>query len=423
MSIVVASLFAVFCIFLIGVWYPATTSYPDSDWYIKIAEGNIKDVPQPFASRVLDPLIVRLLSVSSGLDIDTSFYVVNALFLTGFVFALSLLFLSVSFMSPLLAFSIVFVPFLFEFHRNFYMSDILSGFLIVLFLLFLKEKKNSLSLFLLFLLFFSRPTDATVLGVILVAVSFYKKEIQLARAGSAVFLISYLLSSQIITPLGAPNIHNISNFIYRVVEPPYYFVRNILGIDWFVSAHVQYCQPKLLLSLPQWIQMGNLKTIGICGFNIFNPLSVILYALTTFGLIPGILFFALRKNVRALFSKSETWLLVAICYGVLLFLLGSLVPNLRTVSYGWPVFLLSSFFIFDAQTKQWPAKAKEYLIKIFVPMQIILLWTPYLIVKNLSYAHETLKFSLSLSLAVVFYAIFIKICSIVVKKYNLVYNL
>lgn len=430
-KIVAAAFAAIFCIFLVGVWLGAwhspAANFPDSDWYIKIANGDIKDVPQPFASRVFNPAIVHLVSSFSGLGLDVSFYIVNILLLLGFVFILSLFFSEISFMNPLLVFVVLFAPFLLQFHLNFYMSDVLFSFLAVLFLFFLKKKNIFLSLSFLFLLFFSRATDAIIFGMILVAISLYKKEMKLVWVGSAVVLAGYLINSQVISTLGAANIHNISDSIYRLLEPPYYFVRNVLGIDWMVTAQVQYCQVKHFIYLPGWIHLGNLKWIGICGFNIINPISVILYAFTTFGLIPLALFSALRKFIsktkwRQFFTKNETWLLVALGYGVLLFFLGLLVPNLRTVSYGWPAFWLAGLYILDRHIQQVPAEAARGLIKLFVVFQIILLWLPYLIIQSLPGAHNA-AYVAAFSATAVVYFIFIRVYSVVAKKHKICHNL
>lgn len=427
LPILFAALLAAVLIFIIGHYYFFSSS-SDADWYIKIAKGDIKHAVQPFASRVLNPMIVRLVSFSSGLDINFSFYIVNVFMFLGFVFVLSLFFSEISFMDPLLVFVSLFTPFLLDFHRNFYMSDVLFGFLMALFFLFMKRKNIILSLLLLFVLFFSRPTDAMVLGVILVLVSFYKKEMKLAKVSLVVVSIAYLFSSLVITPLGAPNIHNISNLVYRFLEPIYYFIRSVLGIDWMMSTQVQYCQPKFLIYLPSWIQLGNIKWIGVCGFNILNPLSLIFYSLITFGLIPGMLLstlrkFILRKNWRTFFAKTETWLLVAAGYGLLLFFLGLLVPNLRTVSYGWPAFWLAGFYIFDRQIRQWPVEAKKSLIKLFMAIQVVLLWAPYLIVKNLPNTPDTLKYFLAFFVVAFLYLIFIRTYSSIAKKYNIVHDL
>ncbi|MEK7629850.1 MAG: hypothetical protein AAB432_00505 [Patescibacteria group bacterium] len=419
LPILFAVLFAAVLIFIIGHYYFFSSS-SDAEWYIKIAKGDIKDAVQPFASRVLHPMIVRVVSFFSGLDISLSFYVVNVFLLLSFVFILSLFFSEISFMNPPLVFVVLFTPFLLDFHRNFYMSDVLFGFLAALFFFSLKRKNIILSLSLLFILFFSRPADAMVLGVILLVVSFYKKEMKLAKASLVVILFAYLLISLVITPLGAPNIHNISNLTYRSLQPIYYFVRSVLGIDWMMSTQVQYCQPKFLIYPPSWIHLGGIKWIGVCGFNIVNPLSVIFYSLITFGLIPGMLFSTLRKNWRQFFTKNEVWLLVAMGYGILVFFLGILVPNLRTVSYGWPAFWLAGFYILDRQIRQWPVEAKKSLIKLFTIVQAVLLWVPYLIVKNLPNTPETLKYFLALFVVAFLYLIFIRRYSITAKKYNIV---
>lgn len=404
-----AALLALLCIFFVGYLYPVATGYADAEWYIKIAQGRISAAIQPFAARVLHPIVVRLFSDLSGFNLDVSFYIINIFLLACFIVVISLFFQELSLVNPLLTFVLIFTPFLLEFHRHFYLSEVPYALLAALFLFCLKKGKTVLSLLALFLLFLARPTDAMVLGIVFVAISFYKKEIKQAKIGLVVAFVAYLISSFVIVPMSAPNIHNINNFIYRALEPPYYFVKSFLGIDWFVNTQVAFCTPTSILHLPGFLQIGNIKWIDICGFNILNPLSVIFYALVTFGIIPGILLMLLlriiaRGNWSLFFAGNETWLLTALGYGIFYLVMGSLVPNLRTVSYAWPAMWLAGLFMFDSYLRQFSQVVKTRTTQVFLLGQAAVSWIPYLIINN-TLRPEILTFTLLIAFVLIIYFI------------------
>lgn len=422
-SILVAVFLVAVFIVIAGHYYfiPSSAS-PDANWYIKIAQGDINEVIKPFSGRVLQPLIVHLLSFLSGFNIDTSFWVVGVFSLLGFVFMLSLFFSEISFIGPLLAFVLTFSPFLLDYFRSFYLTELFYGFLLILFFYFLKKRNFILSLVLLSLTFITRPVQAVVLGCVLLVVSFYKSEKKFAAAVLVVVLLSLLVCSQI-NSLGQPNVQHLDNFRYYVLQPVYYFVRSVLGIDWVANTGIQYCISKFWIAVPSWIPAGDIKSIGICGFNINWPLKTLLYPLIAFGLIPLMSFFIIYKNRWRVWKENQTWLLTALIYGLSIFLIAITVPGLRTVGYGWPAFLLAGIFIIDKQIKQWPTEAKAALVKLFVAIQAALLWLPYLIVQNLPGVYATLKYSLGLIVALLLYYIFIRTYLVIAKKYNLVYAL
>ncbi len=415
----ITAFFVAVCIIVISNYYFISSS-ADADWYIKIAKGDIKEVIKPFSGRVLHPLTVRLFSFLSGFDINVSFWALNVFLLFGFVIMLSLFFSKISFMNAALVFTLLFSPVLLNYFRYFYLTELFYSFLLILFFYFLKNWNFAWSLPLLFLLFLSRPIQALILGCALVAVSFYKSEKKFSFIALAVVLLVTLVSFQI-SNLGQPNAHNLGDFRYYVLQPIYYFVRSVLGIDWVANTHLlQYCEPRFSFSVPNWISLGDIKSIGICQFNINRPLQTFLYPLIAFGFIPLMLFFVMYKNRRRIWEENQIWLLTALVYGISILFIATIVPGLRTVGYGWPAFWLASLFIFDKQIQQWPVKVKENSIKFFIFMQSALLWLPYLIVVNFSFTSETFKYFFAFCVIFIFYFLFIKMYLITARKYNIV---
>ena len=412
----ITAFFVAICIVVIGNYYFISSSV-DADWYIKIAQGDINGVLQPFSGRLLHPLTVRLFSFLSDFDINVSFWALNVFLLFGFVIMLSLFFSEISFMNIALVFTLLFSPVLLNYFRYFYFADLFMFFFVILFFYFLKKNNFVFSLLLLFLLLFTRPREAFILGIVLV-ISSYKSDFKLSVAALLTTITGFFTDYQI-SLLGEANVNHLSGFVYYILSPIYWFGR-FLGIDWLTNTTVQYCQPHFVYSLPGWIKLGSIKWVGICQFNIFHPLSVLFNSFIIFGIIPLMLFFFLYKNWRYIFEKNQIWISTALVYGIIMFFLGSWLGALRTVGYGWPAFLLAALFIFDWRLRMWPDSAKAKLTKAFIFIQITLLWLPYLIVENFSFISNTFKYLLAYLMVFLLYFLFIKMYTITTKKYNIV---
>lgn len=411
----ITAFFVAVCIIVISNYYFISSS-ADADWYIKIAQGDINDVLQPFSGRLLHPLTVRLFSFLSGFDINVSFWALNVFLLFGFVFMLSLFFSKISFMNAALVFTLLFSPVLLNYFRYFYFADLFMFFFVILFFYFLKKENFVFSLLLLFLLLFTRPREAFILGIALI-ISSYKSDFKLSVVALLTTITGFFINYQV-GLLGEANVNHLGWFAYYILSPTYWFGR-FLGIDWLTNTMVQYCHPHFVYSIPGWFNLGGIKWVGICQFNIFHPFFVLFNSFIIFGIIPLMLFFLLYKNWRHIFEKKQIWISTALVYGIIMFFLGSWLGSLRTVGYGWPAFLLAALFIFDRQLQRWSDSAKVKLTKMFIFIQIPLLWLPYLIVENFSFISDVLKYLLAYSMVFLLYFLFIKMYSITARKYNI----
>ncbi len=401
-----AALFAAVCIVVIGHYF-FIPSIADSDWYVKIANGDIKDVVQPFSSRVLHPLTVHLISLVSGLPTDLSFWVLSIFLLFGFVLVLSLFFSELPSINAFAAFAVVFSPFLLNYFRFFYLSELFYSFLLVVFFYLLKKNNLVLSLMTLGLLLFARPTEALILGCVLAAVSFFKSEKKFAATALLVVIIASVAGSYV-SSLGQSNIHNLGTLEFYVLKPAYNFFRFILGVNWLTNTMAQFCRPQLLLTVPTWLHLGDISWIGICGFDFIYPLSTLIYLFITFGTIPLTLFLVGRKHWRRIFAENKIWLLTALVYGALLFFLGSVVNGgLRTVGYGWPAFYLAALFIFDQRIRGLPPDVQAKLRRSFFIIQMVLLWLPFLLISS-PLLSDALRYSLAAFVVLIVCFVFFK---------------
>lgn len=417
-SVFLVAVLAAFCVLSLGHYYSISSS-SDSDWYIKIAKGDIENVIKPFSGRVLHPLAVSSFSFITGLPIEPSFEALNVLLLFAFLFILSLFFSKISFMNKLFAFVVFVSPVLLNYSRYFFLAELFYGVLTLLFVYLLKERKFIWSLPVLFALFLTRPIQALILGLVLVVVSFYKSERKFALVALALVFVATFTSFSI-SSLGQPNAHNLDDARYYIIQPIYYFIKSVFGVELLANTHVlQYCTPKFSVQVPNWLPLGEIKSIGMCRVNLDRPMQTLLYPLITFGAIPLALFFAMRKRWRKIWEENEVWLLTALIYGVGILSIAILVPGLRAVGYGWPAFWLAGLFIIDSKIKAWPMEAKKKYIALFIAIHVALAWVPYLIMTNFFSSHETLKYSIALAVAFALYFFFVRMYSSMVKKYSI----
>jgi hypothetical protein len=321
----------------------------DSEWYIDLATGNYHNVGKPFINRVVYPFIARIVVLSTGVDTKHAFLALNIVSLL--ILVVSLFVIIKPFISnKFLYVPIIFTPVLFDLYRNYCLPELFYAALLGIFFLLLRQGKLWISLAFLFLLFLTRE-NTIVLSLCIIIICFYKRQTKYAASVIVVSLAAIATISWI-SHYGQPNIHKLPEILYLALKIPINFISNFTGvIIWTntlslseITARSWHNNPIFQVALPKWLCYGEVTNVGIYTFDIFRPLNTYLSLLINFGIGPVLLVSVLRRNYRCIINESPIWLLIAISYGFLSYLMGTSigadVP--RLVAYGWPAFWLAT---------------------------------------------------------------------------------
>ncbi len=359
----------------------------DSGWYIKMAEGRADEVIQPFSGRFLYPFLAHIMDTYVFHDITKAFLFLAICSLLVFYVAVTVL-LKKTFPSPFLLIPFLFLPYFLEMTREFFLPDIFYISLTALFFLFLFLRKEGLSLIVLFFLFLTREL-AILPALILIGTSWFRSKRLLAVTALIVTLVS-IYTSGAVGAMGEPNIHNLSTPVYMVLKLSYNFLANGLGIRLWVNTY-DFCEPVFRVALPPLKSLGSLKEAGLCGFDPSFPIGTIVILLTVFGILPLLLFRALRGKYPQILKDAPFWLLIALVYGLLQYIVG--IPAGtgvgRIVGYGWPAFLLAAPFLVSRFFKM----DKKLIVKLSC-IQLFVAWIPFIVQKLGGYTLIPLIFTL-----------------------------
>lgn len=346
----------------------------DSEWYIKMADGRAGEVIQPFASRFLFPAAAHWLDSHIFHDVTSAFLFLTLVSLLAF-FLIAAVLLRRTLKRPVLLVPLLFLPYFLLTLREFFLPDVWYVFLISLFFLALYWEREGVSLVVLFALFLTRETTA-LLGLILAAVSWLRSR-KLLAVGALVVVVISLYTSGAVGSAGASNIHGLSTPVYTVFKLSYNFLANVLGIRLWVNNY-DFCEPTSRISLPSSPLLGNIREVGLCGFDASFPLGTALTLLSIFGVTPLLLWYVLfkGKRFRNIVRNLPFWLLMALGYGVVQYVVG--VPAgtgvMRIVGYGWPAFLLAVPFLMEKHF----VMDKPFVVKLSL-IQLFVAWMPFIV--------------------------------------------
>jgi hypothetical protein len=365
---------------MIGPGLPVPTS--DGEWYFRLAADGPKGVRAPFSGRIIHPLLARVASTIFNIRLEAAFFLVSAVSLVLWVCCIVLL-LNPSSFTQLFGYSLMFVyPFIVLIATQFYYPEIVHAALLSAFLVCLQRLHQRfgqyIGLVLLTLLVMTREITV-LLSLILLAKSVisrrYKYALGVAVSTSVGLVIVYIVTRQ-----GLPNPENLPGILYLILKLPFNFLRNVLGVE-FVTDAIWYCEPVVSWTVPETLQLGNIRTIGLCSWNPNRALSTLGTLLTIFGLQPVILLWAAKT--RRL--PKAHWVTIAFVYGALLYLLGTSVGSdvFRLVSYGWPLMIVA------IASYQVPDKRGDLTLFLLPVFSLAVAWLPKLThLIALSFIHE-----------------------------------
>jgi hypothetical protein len=310
-------------------------SAPDANWYLLIAQGQTREVLQPFASRQLGPLIVRGITHLARASVESGFMIEGAISMLIAVASVGYLLIR-SGANWFILLPISLIPFWANLFNGLVLPDLLYAALTGCFLVLLwKDRFLAASLMLLPM---EVCREATMLALLCFIVAGWRR-IRLIHAGVA-FAATYagirvvsLLDKQALS-----NHEQMSDFPYMAGKLAWNFSKNVVGFPLWSDLN-QPCD------LPAWqtkIHIGGMHAIGVCSFSPARPIWTASMALATFGLFPLLLFYIWQRQGPAIYNRS---LLMRFCivYGaasiLLAPMLGALVP--RLIAYAWPLFLVA----------------------------------------------------------------------------------
>jgi hypothetical protein len=336
-------LLAVSCAALITVihWSRLTTLSWEGTYYYALAQKGPQQIEKPYAGRILHPLLARLISDVTNLDLDKSFYLLGLLSLLTLSIAVTWI-LNQLIHVPLLIVPLLLSPALGPFISSFYHHDLFyAALLALLFLTLWQEKAWLLSSGLLLTLFLTRESTL-LLSVCIIGVAWHKAKRKIMIPVIAASLLGLALISYV-TRSSPANVHHMNNFVYLVLKIPFNFFQNVFGVKIWLNTFVKAEPPLFIVELPKWLPLGSVSAVGLCPWLPIFPLTTLFLLLTSFGIGPLLLRRGLWKFRRLIPRQISPLLLLLLAYGLVSFLITPVLGSslARYIGYGWPAFWLA----------------------------------------------------------------------------------
>lgn len=315
-----------------ATWRDLPCRSDDYGWYQRLAAGRGEEVVRPFATRVLHPLAVRGVRAAGSLDLDAAFRLVGIASVLVLCWAVGRRLRGPLWLAPLLLWS----PLLLQLFRDHYLPDLWHAALLAL-LVLAWPARPAASLLLLAALMLTR--ESTLLLAPFLAVQAAADGRRRLAAGVAAATAAGLAAVWWLLPAGQANVHAIGQGLYLALKVPFNLARNLFGLELWANT-LDYCQPRAVWPLPEWLRGGAVHTVGFCGFNALRPLALLVSWLTAFGLLPGLAWQAWRTRPRGRAGSLGAWLM----YGWAAFLIAPALGAAtgRLVEYGWPAFWIAA---------------------------------------------------------------------------------
>jgi hypothetical protein len=322
----------------------------DVGWYLRLSYGDPgHKVMQPFASRQLGPAMVRLFAWILHWPQAKVFVwqgMISLLVTLIVMYGLALR----TFMPRWMLTAMALVPFWPQLYLGLVLPDLWYTALLSVLLVLLLRKHFLLAALIMFPLMVSRESTSLTLVCFLIAGWHHLRwRDRLLAIGSA---LAGSLLVQRLTALSPGNREHLPESVYILSKAPWNFTRNILGIQPWSNVYPQLCR------VPVWqhsLQAGPVHAIGVCGFNILLPCTVLATALSTFGLLPLLTaFFWWRTRHTGDRSFLQSFCLV---YGAACFIIAPLlgVSMAHLFGYSWTFSLVALPMLFGDMATRYPS--------------------------------------------------------------------
>ena len=327
--------------------------YPDIARYELMIQGKFDQAGEPYASRVLGPLLANLIMRLTDITALKALAVVNAV-------SFILFFASVSYylmnngVKLIDAQVFLITPYSFIIAKYLYVPDaigLLSCFLLLLFCFY--RRSNSMSAILAVLSVLARKTFFVPIGFIILSGVLNKRVLFVA-----VLIISTMIgvvSIDFLVGENAANRHNMNMMSYYMLKIPVNLFGNVLGIDMYTNTY-QWCDnPVVVFDVSNIIFIGDVDKVGFCYPSFLKIVRTLFVYLVILGLWPYIAIFLIVKYYKSRDFRSEDF--VVIGAAILLFLLsagfGRTAERLFIYSYPFLVFAGPALIKFARDSKSW----------------------------------------------------------------------
>ena len=307
----------------------------DHGQYTQMAVDGASDVVCPFAYRILHTELAGLLIRTFDVKPDTAFITVALLACWGLVSCTVWLQRRCG-LSLVVSGLIVFSWFGATLLRDAALPDILNAGLVALYLVLL-VRRSWWALPVLVLGVLSRET--TLLLALLTGLLAWRQGRR--RYGLATMAVAGVSFVAVCLAASGSNAHGLDRVTYLAGKSALNFLRNAFGCEVWINT-LDYCSPAWIRSLPDWLQLGDVRSVGFCGFNPIRPLTLLVSFLGNFGLLPLLLWYR-RGDLRRKVWELPFYLQVALGYGLLMYVLAPVEGTqiFRLVGYAWPAFWIA----------------------------------------------------------------------------------
>lgn len=244
---------------IVGTSQGQVFTQSDASEYLAIARGET-NVIQPFASRQLGPLVVRVLSHVSHVSIYSGFLVEGLVSLVALTAITGLLLIEAGVPAALLA-AVGGLAFWSGLYNGLVLPDLWYAAWIAVFLLMLRQNRVLVAALLLFPLYVSR--ESTILVLIILLIVAWK---ELGIAGRMLALAASVCGSLLVRDLdvhAATNREHVGALFYLIGKVPWNFMKNVIGRPMWNPLNQNNC------ASPEWrftLRWGPIHNIGVCPY-------------------------------------------------------------------------------------------------------------------------------------------------------------
>ena len=373
LGIILLAVLATVLILVIS-WNSLSTLSWEGTYYYALAQKGPQQIEKPYAGRFLHPLLARLISDITNLNLHKSFFLLGLMSLLILTIAVTCLLNRLTHF-PLLILPLLLSPASSQFFSSFYHHDLFYAALLALLFLTLWREKSWVPSFVILLALFLTRESTLLLSLCIIAVAWLKSKRRIIIPVAAATLLGLALTSYI-TRSSPANVHQMNNLVYLVLKIPFNFFQNVFGVKIWLNTFVQVEPPLFTVALPKWLHLGSISAVGLCPWLPIFPLTTLFLFLTSFGVLPLLLRDNLSKYRRRIFTEMPPWLLLLVTYGLISFLITPLLGSSlsRYIGYGWPAFWLAV----PALLAKYYRLPKDAILRL-VLLHILANWIPFAI--------------------------------------------